>query len=73
MAPTIEQLEQMSDAEVRARYNEKAETVGEGLEWYREELRRREANRQAQTLERLTWAITGLTALNAVFVGASVF
>jgi hypothetical protein len=41
MAPTIDQLEAMSDAEVRAVYNERAATVSERLEWYREELRRR--------------------------------
>jgi hypothetical protein len=73
MAPTIDQLEAMSDAEVRAVYNERAATVSEGLEWYREELRRREAKRQAETLERLTKVIVVLTALNAVFVVASLF
>lgn len=66
MAPMIEQLERMSDAEVRALYNERAKNVSEGLERYREELRRREAKRQANTLRNLTWLIAGLTALNAV-------
>jgi hypothetical protein len=48
MAPTIEQLEAMSDAELRAAYNDVAQNTVTGLEWYREEMRRRAAERQAQ-------------------------
>ena len=68
MAPTIERLEAMSDSELRATYNEVAENTSVGLEWYREELRRREAKRQADRLTLLTWIIAGLTLVNAIFV-----
>jgi hypothetical protein len=33
MAPTIEQLEAMSDAAIRAAYNESAANTVVGLEW----------------------------------------
>jgi hypothetical protein len=41
MAPTIEQLEAMTDAELRVEYNSIAAHTFVGLEWYREELRQR--------------------------------
>lgn len=71
MAPTIEQLEAMTDAEVRARYNQLAEHAHEGLEWYREELRQRAVNRQTRALVLLTRWIAVLTAVNVVLVAAT--
>ncbi len=50
MAPKIGELEAMSDEEIRARYDNFAANVSEGLEWYREELRRRTLERQTRTL-----------------------
>ena len=72
MAPTIEQLEGMSDEEVRAAYNEIASHTTVGLEWYREELHRRALDRQTRLLVILTVAIAVLTAANVVLVGADV-
>jgi hypothetical protein len=67
MAPTIEQLEGMTDAEVRAAYNRHAVNVSEGLEWHREELRRRATERQTRALIRLTWAIALFTIVLVAF------
>jgi hypothetical protein len=68
MAPTYEQLEAMSDAEVKARYNELSTNASEGLEWYREELHWRTLRRHTEALGRLTWVIVALTAANVVLV-----
>ena len=67
MAPTIEKLEAMSDEELRAAYNQVAEHTIIGLEWYREEMRRRIAERQTRALIRLTWAIAAFTVVLVVF------
>jgi hypothetical protein len=73
MAPTIEQLEAMSDAEIRAAYNEQAANAVVGLEWYREELRRRALERQTASLVKLTWVLAALTAANVALVAVTVF
>jgi hypothetical protein len=73
LAPTIEQLEAMTDADLRATYNDVARNTSVGLEWYREELRRREAKSQAARLTHLTWIIAVLTLVNAIFVIYTVF
>jgi hypothetical protein len=73
MAPTIEQLEAMTDEEIRAKYNRMAVNVNEGLEWYREELRRRALDRQTGTLVKLTWFLAALTAANVVLVAVTTF
>jgi hypothetical protein len=67
MAPTIEQLESMSDDELRAAYNDVARNTVIGLEWYREEMRRRGTERQTRALIRLTWAIVVFTVILVVF------
>jgi hypothetical protein len=38
MAPTIEEIEAMSDPEVRDLYNETSTNTAVGLEWWREEI-----------------------------------
>jgi hypothetical protein len=71
MAPTIEELEAMSNAEIRALYNEEATHTVVGLEWYREELRRRALERQTAKLVTLTWVLAALTAVNVVLVAVT--
>jgi hypothetical protein len=71
-APTLEQLEGMSDDELRATYNAMTQNVSVGLEWYREEFTRRRAERQAERLIVITWIIAILTAVNVVAVLAGV-
>jgi hypothetical protein len=72
MAPTIEQLEAMSDAEVRAQYNEAAKNTGLGLQWWHE-LMRRAVNRQTDTLIRLTWVIAFFGVVSTVGVLLTLF
>jgi hypothetical protein len=72
VAPTIEELEGLSDEELRARYNEIAEHTVVGLEWYREELQRRQFARQTRWLVILTVVIAILTATNVVLVAVDV-
>jgi hypothetical protein len=67
----IEQLEGMSDEEVRATYNESAEYTVAGLEWFREELHWRATDERNRNIERLTWAIALLTLANLVFIIAT--
>ena len=54
MAPSLEELAAMTDAELRGHYNEIAKHTGVGLEWYREELRSRHLDRSERILRRLT-------------------
>jgi hypothetical protein len=58
----------MSDAELRTEYNEIAKTTFVGLDWYREEFRRRDAKRQGTVLIWLTPVIALLTVANTAFV-----
>jgi hypothetical protein len=67
-APTLEQLEGMSDDELRATYNAMTPNVNVGLDWYREEFTRRRAERQAERLILITWIIAILTAVNVAAV-----
>lgn len=71
MAPTIEELERMSDSDVRQRYNEASRNVSEGLEWWREELHWRRAQRQARTLTTLTLFVPVMTVANVALVAVS--
>jgi hypothetical protein len=73
VAPTIEQLEAMSDTEVRGMYNEIAGNTAVGLEWYREELHWRATDRRNRNIERLTFWITMLTLANLVFILLTLF
>ena len=73
MAESYEQLRALSDDEIRERYNESAKHTSLGVVFYREELHRREIDRQTRTLVRLTWCIALLTLANAVFVLVAVF
>ena len=58
-----------TDAEVRASYqvaNEAGQTWH--VNFYRDEMRRRESARSEATMRRLTWVIAGLTAVNVAVV-----
>lgn len=66
MAPTLKALRQMTDEELVAQYDEFAERTGVGLNFYLEELRRREQAAATSTMVGLTWAIFGLTLVVTV-------
>jgi hypothetical protein len=73
VAPTIEQLEAMSDDEIKALYNDVAQHTVVGLSWYGEELHRRAAARETLALLRLTWILASLTLVNVVLVAVTAF
>jgi hypothetical protein len=73
VAPRIEELEAMTDEELRTTYNEIALNTAVGLEWYRGELQRRSVDRQTSSLARVTWAISVLTFANVVLVAWTLF
>lgn len=71
MALKYEELQAMTDAELKAQYNEIATNTSVGLEWYREELRSRHLDRSERTLRRLTWFTALLAVANVVLVAAT--
>jgi hypothetical protein len=73
IAPTIEEIESMSDAEVRAAYNAATAHVEVGLEWWREEIHWRATDRRNRNVERMTLWIAILTLANLVFIAVTVF
>lgn len=73
MAPTYDQLRQLSDAELVDLYDKTAESVIVGLNFILDELRRRETVRQSEAMVAmtkkvvtLTYVIAALTLINAV-------
>lgn len=83
--PTYDELRAMSDEEVARQYNAQAERGSSGFGFWREELWRREVERQLRASEQLsasavesqrrtevlTWVIAALTVVNVAVVVAS--
>ena len=69
LTPPLDELEDLTDAEVRASY-QVADEAGQTwhVNFYRDEMRRRESARSEATMRRLTWVIAGLTAVNVAVV-----
>jgi len=62
-APKLADLERMSDYELREAIDAHTRNTVVGLNFYMEELRRRESRRLMRTVSRLTWAMAGMTLL----------
>lgn len=80
MSHTISELRTKSDAELIEKHDRLSEHTIVGTDYYLQELARRNAASQTtamlkftSTINRLTWAITTLTALNVFLVGWDVF
>ncbi len=78
-APLYDKLEEKSREELMVAYNDLARSTQVGLNFYREELWRRDladvqraAGKSTKTTERLTWAILALTVANVVLVAVQV-
>lgn len=71
-APTWAELQKLPDEELIGVYDDAAPTTQVWLGFAREELHRRQMERQGRTLTRLTWVITALTAANVVLAGVAV-
>ena len=65
LTPPLEELDTLTDPALAARYNEANEA---GQPWhvnfYRDEMRRRQSAASERVMRRLTWVIAGLTAVN---------
>lgn len=68
MAMTYKALRKLDDAQFEELHDEGAEHVQVGMGWYRDELVRRQQERQTRTMVRLTWVIAGLTLVNVAVV-----
>jgi hypothetical protein len=62
MAHTLAQLRALSDEEIVRLYDEFADRTGVGLNFYRDELVRRDAQRQGDRMEAMTARIQAMTA-----------
>lgn len=65
-APSLSDLEAMTDEELRALYDTNTEHVVVGLNFIRNEIALREQRRQTDTMLRLTWIISILTGIVTV-------
>ena len=79
-APLYDKLEEMSRDDLMVAYNGLARSTQPGLNFYREELWRRDlaeiqraSGESAKTTERLTWVILVLTLANVVLVAVQVW
>ncbi len=78
MDPSYGQLREMSDEQLITSHDRSAKNASLGLSYYLDELRRREADPQTQsmveatiTIERWTKRVTILTAVNVFLAGAA--
>lgn len=67
-APTLAELDGMSDDELRAHHDAVAPQTGVWLSYYLDEWNRRQLARQTAVMVRLTSVVTALTAVNLVAV-----
>lgn len=72
---SFEKLRKLSDEELIQAFDEKSESTNVGLSFLRDELSRREAEKQMREMDRmttqmlkLTWVIMVLTIINTVAV-----
>jgi len=67
--PSMADLRAMSDEELVQRYDQvAATTVPLAPTFFRDEISRRQTERQTDTIRRLTWVVTGLTVANVGLV-----
>lgn len=80
MAWTFDELKNMSINDLEAAYDERYAGEIESREFILSEISNRKAKKQTKkilaltdTMKNLTWGILGLTIVNLIFVGISVF
>jgi hypothetical protein len=71
MAPKFADLEQMTDAQIRELYDRTAETTVVGLDFYLDELRRRDSERTVRASNDLARKAFWLGVINGVFALAA--
>lgn len=72
MATNYGELRKLTIDELVTRYDQIAKNTVLGLDFYRQEIWRRDQEKQTRTMVILTWVIAFLTAVNAVLVALSV-
>ena len=79
MSYTLKQLRAAPDEELIRFHDQAAESTHVGVNYYLEELRRRQASRETaaivgmtQTMTRLTWTIAALTLVNVLLAAVPV-
>lgn len=65
-APSLKELKRLTREELERRHDALAASTQEGLNYYLDEVRRRDAANTERTMRRLTWAIFVLTLVIAV-------
>ncbi len=76
LAKTLEELRQMSDEDLVRAHDQLIKGSGQvhvGINYYREEISRRESVNQGRRLERLTWAIVILTIVLVLLTGVLIW
>jgi hypothetical protein len=74
LTPPLHELDGLSDEELREHYdvaNDAAQSWH--VNFYRDELRRRQAASSEKVMRRLTWVIAGLTTVNVAAVVVALF
>ncbi|TSA56838.1 MAG: hypothetical protein D4R45_00230 [Planctomycetaceae bacterium] len=71
MSHTIKELRETSDEQLIIDHDKKADSTDPGVNYYLDELQRRQQNRQTKIMLWLTVVITILTAANVITVFAS--
>ena len=67
-AKPLAELQSLSDEEIGAQYDARARESMVRIDYYLNELTRRVVERQGKRMERLTWAIFGLTLVNVLIL-----
>lgn len=70
---SLKELRGLSEDELIRRHDSISKSRPVTLEYYLTELARRDAEEREKRMLLLTWVIAGLTLVNAVFVGVTVF
>lgn len=67
------ELRKLTDQEVEDLHDEGREQVQVGMQWFRDELHRRQEDRRLVAMVKLTWIIAGLTLINAILVAVTLW
>lgn len=80
LAPKHNELDELADEELVARYNTLAASTVVGTQFYRDEIARRQTVKESarmlsltETMSRLTWVMLVLTVINVIVAAVPLF
>jgi hypothetical protein len=80
LAPKHNELDELADEELVARYNALAASTVVGTQFYRDEIARRQTAKESarmlsltETMSRLTWVMLVLTVINVIVAAVPLF